>query len=134
MPDHMTPVQRSRAMSRVKLMDGPLEALVQGELRARGLRFTCHDKTLPGRPDIVFLRQRVAVFVDGDFWHGWRLPSWEHKLSEFWREKLRANRRRDQRNFRRLRAKGWKVIRIWQHELRETSESNFLERILRALD
>lgn len=117
MPDHLTPEQRSRAMKRVKLKNGSLEKLVQLELRAKGLRFRCHDRRLPGRPDIVFPRERVAVFVDGDFWHGWRLPAWEDKLSEFWRVKLHANRARDQRNFRRLRALGWRVIRLWQHDV-----------------
>jgi len=117
MPDHLTPEQRSRAMKNVKLRDGSLEKLVQSELRARGVRFKRHVRALSGRPDIVLPDQRVAVFVDGDFWHGWRLPTWEHKLSKFWRDKLRANRRRDQRNSRRLRSQGWKVIRIWQHQL-----------------
>ena len=128
----MTPEQRSRALSRVKLKNGPLERLVQSELRALGLCFRCHDQSLPGSPDIVFPKSRVAVFVDGDFWHGWRLPAWEHKLSRFWRDKLHANRDRDRRNFRRLQAKGWKVIRIWQHEL-EQDDTKHLERILRAL-
>jgi DNA mismatch endonuclease (patch repair protein) len=117
MPDHMTLEQRSRAMKHVKLKNGPLERIVQRELRAMGLRFRRHDRSLPGNPDIVFSDKRVAVFVDGDFWHGWRLPAWEHKLTPFWREKLRTNRNRDQRNFRKLRAQGWAVIRIWQHEL-----------------
>jgi DNA mismatch endonuclease (patch repair protein) len=117
MSDHLTPEQRSRAMKRVKLRDGSLEKLVQRELRVRGLRFQRHVRSLPGRPDVVFRKEKVAVFVDGDFWHGWRLPAWEHKLSPFWREKLRANRARDRRNFRCLRALGWRVIRVWQHEL-----------------
>src|SRR5688572_23253745 len=104
MPDYLTPEQRSRAMKWVKLRDGSLEKLMQIELRARGFRFKRHVRTLPGRPDIVFPKERLAVFVDGDFWHGWRLSTWQHKLSEFWREKLHANRARDQRNFRRLRA------------------------------
>jgi len=133
MPDHLTREQRSHAMKRVKLKDGSLENLVQRELRANGLRFRRHVRNLPGSPDIVFPCERVAVFVDGDFWHGWRLPAWEHKLSKFWRDKLRANRARDQRNFRRLRADGWKVIRIWQHELRQKDETRFLKRIQRAL-
>ena len=123
MPDHLTPEQRSRAMKRVKLKDGSLEKLVQRELRARGLRFKRHVRALPGRPDIVFPEQKLAVFVDGDFWHGWRLPAWERKLSRFWRDKLRANRARDQRNFRRLRALGWKVIRLWQHEVKRDLEA-----------
>ena len=117
MPDHLTPEQRSRATKSVKLKDGSLEKLVQRELRARGLKFQRHARELPGRPDIVFRGEKVAVFVDGDFWHGWRLPAWERKLSPLWRDKLRDNRSRDQRNFHRLRADGWQVVRIWQHEI-----------------
>lgn len=122
MADHLTPEQRSRAMKRVKLKDGPLEKFVQRELRNRGLRFKCHVRALPGSPDIVFPREKVAVFVDGDFWHGWRLPAWEHKLPPFWKDKLRTNRKRDQRNFRKLRALGWRVVRIWQHQIKKDPE------------
>jgi DNA mismatch endonuclease (patch repair protein) len=132
MPDHMTRDQRSRAMKRVKLKNGPLELLVQCELRQIGLRFQRNYKRLEGSPDIVFVKKKVAIFIDGDFWHGWRLPAWERKLSEFWRSKLRANRRRDQRNFRRLRAGDWTVIRLWEHEIRSHKE-RCIERILRAL-
>lgn len=132
MADHMTPEQRSRAMSRVKLRDGPLEREIQEGLRQRGLRFRKHVKSLPGSPDIVFPKQKVAVFVDGDFWHGWRLPAWERKLSPFWRDKLRTNRKRDQRNFRRLRVLGWRVIRIWQHQIRRDREA-CIRMILTAL-
>jgi len=110
-------------MSRVKLRDGPLERAIQRELRRRGLRFRKHVKSLPGSPDIVFAREKVAIFIDGDFWHGWRLPAWEHKLSPFWREKLRANRKRDRRNFQKLRALGWRVIRIWQHQIKRDPEA-----------
>jgi DNA mismatch endonuclease, patch repair protein len=133
MPDHLTPAQRTRAMKRVKLKDGSLEKLVQWELRAKRLRFRRHVRTLPGSPDIVFPKEKVAVFVDGDFWHGWRLPAWEHKLSKFWRDKLRANRTRDQRNFHRLRAAGWKVIRIWQHDLKPERRMKSMRRIFNLL-
>lgn len=129
----MTTEQRSYAMSRVKLREGPLELSMQRELRKIGLRFQCNYKKLKGSPDIVFVKRRVAIFIDGDFWHGWRLPAWEHKLSEFWRSKLRANRKRDQRNFRHLRAANWIVIRIWEHEIRSDS-GRCIERILRALE
>jgi DNA mismatch endonuclease, patch repair protein len=116
-PDPMTPAQRSRAMKSVKLRDGPLEMSIRRALFQRGLRYRCHGTKLPGKPDIVFAKQRVAVFVDGDFWHGWRLPVWQHKLTAFWREKLCGNRVRDSRNFRRLRSRGWHVVRIWQHDV-----------------
>ena len=123
MPDHLTPDQRSRAMKSVRLKGGPLERLIQCELRKTGLRFERNYKRLEGSPDIVFLKKKVAIFIDGDFWHGWRLPAWEHKLSKFWRSKLRANRRRDQRNFRRLRRTGWYVIRIWQHQIKNNLQA-----------
>ena len=132
MPDHLTPAQRSHAMKRVRLKDGSLEKSVQRELHACGLRFKRHVRALPGRPDIVFPNEQVAVFVDGDFWHGWRLPAWEHKLSPFWRDKLRTNRARDRRNFRRLRALGWRVVRLWQHEV-QTDIEKCMTRVLKAL-
>jgi DNA mismatch endonuclease, patch repair protein len=132
MADHMTTEQRSRAMKCVKLKDGPLELLIQRELAKTGLRFQRNYKGLKGSPDIVFVKEKVAIFIDGDFWHGWRLPAWEHKLSEFWRLKLLANKRRDQRNFRRLRAADWTVIRLWEHEIR-SDRGRCIDRILRAL-
>ena len=129
----MTPEQRSHAMKRVKLKNGSLEKLVQSELRAMGLRFRRHNRSLPGSPDIIFRKEHVAVFVDGDFWHGWRLPAWERKLSKFWRDKLRANRARDQRNFRRLRSRGWHVLRIWEHQVRSRDQLiSILQGICRA--
>jgi DNA mismatch endonuclease, patch repair protein len=130
--DHMTPAQRSHAMKCVKLKNGPLEMLIQRELRSLGLSFSRNCKRLPGSPDIVFVKKKVAVFIDGDFWHGWRLPSWEHKLSAFWKLKLRANRKRDQRNFRRLRADGWKVIRLWEHAILSDCD-RCIDRILQLL-
>lgn len=132
MPDHMTPAQRSRAMKRVKLRGGPLERIIHQELRKAGLHFEQNYKGLRGSPDVVFIKEKVAVFIDGDFWHGWRLPAWEHSLTEFWRKKLNENRKRDQRNFRCLRANGWVVIRIWEHQIhRDLREC--VEKVLGAL-
>ena len=118
MPDHLTPEKRSLAMKSVKLKNGPLEMAVQKELHKKGLRFQINVRQLPGSPDIVFKSERVAIFIDGDFWHGWRFPVWEKKLSSFWRNKISTNRKRDQRNSRILRSGGWKVIRIWEHQLK----------------
>lgn len=131
--DNLTPEQRSYCMSRVKGKDTGLEKLVRTELHRRGLRFRKHVKDLPGKPDIVFTRAKVAVFIDGDFWHGYRLPLWEHKLSDFWREKIGKTRKRDQRNFRKLRRMGWRVIRIWQHEIDRDLEA-CLEKISTAIE
>jgi DNA mismatch endonuclease (patch repair protein) len=70
----------------------------------------------------VFSRSRVAVFVDGDYWHGWRFPAWKDKLAAYWQEKIENNRRRDNRNFRRLRKDGWLVIRLWEHQVERDAE------------
>jgi DNA mismatch endonuclease (patch repair protein) len=102
-------------------------------LRLLGFRFSRHPKDLPGRPDIVFRRLRLAVFVDGDFWHGWRFPLWEHKLSPKWRDKIAANRARDRRNFRRLRRDGWQVIRLWEHQIEQSAEK-CLNRVVQLIE
>jgi len=130
--DNLTPEQRSYCMSRVKGKDTGLEKLVRSELHQRGLRFRKHVKDLPGKPDVVFSRVKVAVFLDGDFWHGYRFPLWENNLSEFWKEKIRKTRERDQKNFKKLRRMGWQVIRIWQHEV-ENDLHDCVERIVKCV-
>ena len=75
----------------------------------------------------------VAVFVDGDFWHGWRFPTWRLKLSEKWEEKIAANRRRDARNHAKLRRCGWTVVRIWEHQM-ERDPGACLRRVLIAVN
>ena len=132
MADNLTPEQRRYCMSRVKGKDTGLELSVRSALHRRGLRFRKHVKDLPGKPDIVFSRLKVLVFVDGDFWHGYRFPAWEHKLSEFWRKKISQTRKRDVKNRRKLREMGWTVIRLWQHELKQDFEGS-VNRILSAV-
>lgn len=130
--DVMTPEKRSALMARIKATNtGPERALATA-LRRKGLVFDQHVKDLPGRPDIVFRSRRVAVFVDGNFWHGWRFPVWEHKLNRKWRDKIARNRERDQSNFRRLRRMGWSVIRIWEHQV-EQNLPRCVQRVQRAL-
>lgn len=104
-------------MSRIRGKDTTPERYLNELLKAAGLSFVRHDSSLPGKPDFVFTDEKLAVFVDGDFWHGWRFPVWRHRLTSFWREKIENNRRRDQRNFRRLRHAGWVVVRVWEHEV-----------------
>lgn len=119
-------------MSSIKGKDTGPETRVRSELHKRGFRFRKHLKALPGQPDVVFTKAKVAVFIDGDFWHGYRFPTWEHKVSDFWKTKISKNRERDAKNYRRLRDMGWKVIRLWQHDLeRDFGES--IERVVSAL-
>lgn len=123
MADVMTIAQRSLVMSRNRGKDTTPERYLTELLTAGGINFVRHDATLPGKPDFVFADERLAVFVDGDFWHGWRFPVWRHRLAEFWRGKIEKNRISDQRNFRRLRRAGWRVVRIWEHEVEEDSQA-----------
>ena len=74
-------------MARVPSRDTGIEIAVRRAVHARGLRFRKHAKGLPGTPDLVFPGPKVAVFVDGDFWHGWRFPAWRHTLTPYWAEK-----------------------------------------------
>ena len=104
-------------MSRIRGKDTGPERAVAEALRDRGWEFETHARDLPGRPDVLFREARVAVFVDGDFWHGWRFPVWKDKLSEKWAAKIDATRLRDARNFRKLRRAGWQVVRIWEHQI-----------------
>ena len=122
MPDHLTPEQRRRAMANVRSKDTDIEIAVRRAVHARGLRFRKHVRGLPGTPDLVFAGARIVVFVDGDFWHGWQFPAWRHKLTPFWAEKIDANRRRDRRNFARLRRQGWLVLRVWEHDVVANAE------------
>jgi DNA mismatch endonuclease, patch repair protein len=106
-------------MARVRGKDTGIERLVRSALHRRGLRFRKHPKDLPGRPDVVFRPAKVAVFIDGDFWHGYRFEEWEDELSGFWRRKIRGNLERDERKFAELRDQGWAVVRLWQHEVEQ---------------
>ncbi|MBI2480647.1 MAG: very short patch repair endonuclease [Planctomycetia bacterium] len=129
--DIMSVETRSRLMSRIKGTSTTPERVLGRELRKRKIYFATHAAELPGKPDIVFRRIKLAVFIDGDFWHGWRFPLWKHKLTTNWQRKIEQTRKRDQRNFGRLRRAGWKVIRIWEHQV-EQSPSNCIEQILRT--
>ncbi|MCX7299345.1 MAG: very short patch repair endonuclease [Rhodobacterales bacterium] len=108
-------------MAAIKGRDTKPELIVRSGLHQRGLRFRLHRRDLPGRPDLVFPSRRIAVFVHGCFWHAhdncsyFTLPATE---PERWRAKLDGNSARDRRNQAALEALGWRVIIIWECELR----------------
>jgi DNA mismatch endonuclease, patch repair protein len=118
MADNLTKQQRSYCMSRVKVRGTNLELPIRSQLVKHGLKFRINVPTLPGKPDIVFPVEKLAIFLDGDFWHGYRFPKWRATVSNFWQEKIGKNRNRDRRNFARLRKMGWRVLRIWQHQIK----------------
>src|SRR4051812_27493556 len=117
MPDNLSIEHRRRTMQAIRRRDTVPELTLRRALHSAGLRYRLDVAALPGRPDVVFSRARTAVFIDGDFWHGWRFPSWAHSLAPEWRAKIAGNRARDVRNRRRLRRMGWTVIRVWEHEI-----------------
>jgi len=117
MPDNLSPEHRRKTMQAVKGSNTSLERTVEAAFLERGWVCKRHAAELPGKPDFVFEEARLVVFVDGDFWHGWRFPLWRDKLTEYWRWKIERNRRRDIANFRRLRRQGWRVLRLWEHQV-----------------
>ena len=119
---------KSEQMARVRSRDTAAEITLRRALWARGLRFRLRPR-LPGTPDIAFPSSRVAILVDGCFWHGCA----EHYTAPatnavFWKEKLVRNRSRDARVDDALRREGWLPVRVWEHELRD------LDRVVRRLE
>lgn len=98
-----------------------IEVLLAKELWHRGLRYRLNDRTLPGTPDISFKSRRLAVFCDGEFWHG---RDWEqrkhniHSNLDYWWPKIERNQQRDRQVDAQLRALGWQVLRFWETDLR----------------
>jgi len=130
--DIMSVEKRSALMSQIRGKGTKPELIVADLLAQAGLKCEQHVNDLPGRPDFVLRKARVAIFVDGDFWHGWRFPAWRLKLSEKWERKIAANRLRDARNFRALRRADWTVIRLWEHQIKQ-SPADCLTKILAVL-
>lgn len=113
---------RSELMQRVKPKNSKAELSLRSALQRRGLRFRLHRRVEGVNVDIAFISARVALFVDGCFWHGCPLHATYPKTNKsYWLPKLEANRERDQRQAAKLRACGWKVVRIWEHDCRRPS-------------
>jgi len=120
--DVMTPQQRSRCMSKVKNKNTSLEVKFRKILWMRGMRYRLDSKLL-GRPDLVFVSAKIAVFVDGCFWHACPIHGQKPKTNiNFWSEKLTKNMLRDQKVNAELANLGWQVIRFWEHELKDDTE------------
>lgn len=133
--DMFSPARRSEIMSHIRGRDTKPERLVRSHLHALGLRFRLHRRDLPGRPDIVLPRYKLAVFVHGCYWHlhqgcpAGRLPNTNQR---FWKRKLESNRTRDLANLRKLRRRGWHVLVLWECDI-ERRPHLIARRIARAL-
>ena len=121
MSDKLTPEKRSWNMSRIKGKDTKIEVEVRKYLFSKGYRFRKNDKRYPGKPDIVLPKYHVAIFVHGCFWHrheGCKDATTPKTRTEFWLEKFDKNVKNDQIKQEKLRELGWKVIVIWECELK----------------
>lgn len=124
--DTLTKAERSERMSRIRGKDTGAELVVRRLIHRLGYRYRLHDKSLPGRPDLVFRKRRKVIFVHGCFWHrhgdpACKLARLPKSRLDFWLPKLNANRDRDRANQRTLERDGWSSLVIWECELRNTA-------------
>lgn len=121
-------------MSRIRSRDTQPELVLRRALFANGVRgWRCHRRDLPGRPDISFGRRRLAVFVDGAFWHGHPRKFTPGRSGPYWDEKIARNVERDRLANEALAASGWRVLRLWDFEVME-SPVEAADRVASALD
>jgi len=112
----------SKRMSRVKLKRGVAESALAKELWHRGVRYRLNYRKVPGSPDITITSKKIAIFVDGEFWHGYDWDDRKEKLlsnREFWIEKIEENMARDIRNDALLREMGWTPVHFWEKEIKK---------------
>ncbi len=117
----------SKAKRKNRKTDSQPEVLLRRALWQLGLRYRKNVKTMPGKPDIVFLSARVAVFCDGDFWHGRNWEALQAKLKrgsnpDYWIPKISRNMQRDVEHNETLESEGWLVIRLWESDIRQSPE------------
>jgi DNA mismatch endonuclease, patch repair protein len=132
-PDSLNATARSRLMRRVRVRDTAPEMLLRRAMWAAGIRgWRVHVRVLPGTPDVAFVGLRLAVFVDGAFWHG-HPDYYRGQSGPFWDEKIERNRERDRRVDAELSGLGWHVLRLWDFEVeRQTDEC--VARVRSAMD
>lgn len=133
MPDSYDAATRSRVMRSVKGKDTSPELLLRKALRAQGVTgYRLHRKDIPGSPDLAFIGKKVAVFVDGAWWHGHPAKWWKGRSGEYWDAKIERNIARDRAVDAALTEGGWTVVRVWDFEV-ERYPNLAVERVVEAL-
>ena len=124
--DRLTPEQRSKNMKSIRSKDTGIEKLLRRALWKQGIRYRKNYKELPGKPDIVITKYKIAVFCDSEFWHG---KDWEGlkerlekgKRGDYWIKKITRNRERDEETNKKLLYLGWTVMRFWGEDIRKNT-------------
>ncbi len=134
MADNHSKEIRSMNMSHIRSKDTKPEIIVRSFLHRNGFRFRKNDKRYPGKPDIVLPKYKIAIFVNGCFWHMHNCSSFVFPKSntDYWKTKLIKNRTRDMDNYSKLETMGWKVIIIWECELTPTRLHHLVDQIKSA--
>ena len=129
--------KRSEIMSKIRSKDTKVEVEFRKKLSAeiwpKGYRYRKHYKKVPGSPDIAFPKYKLAIFIDGGFWHGYGFDKRKKKLPKFWRDKIERNMARDKQNMKDLRKMGWKTLRFWEHDVKK-NHKKIVTRILARLE
>lgn len=132
--DNLTEEQRKKNMRNIRSKGTKPERIIAKKLKEKGIYFTQHVKKVFGKPDITFLRKKVAVFIDSDFWHrhpeNFQMPKTNR---DYWEKKIERNVNRDKEVNKKLKEEGWEVIRIWESEIKNDPD-NCVELILEAID
>lgn len=135
--DKHTPEQRRKNMQAVKNKDSKIELLLRKELWSRGIRYRKNSTKIFGKPDIVFIGKKIAVFCDSEFWHGY---NWEERKGdfkshqEFWISKIERNIERDKEVTAKLESEGWIVLRFWGNEIKKNAAqcADIIEKVVNS--
>ena len=134
--DKLTKEQRRKNMQAVKSKGSKIETALAKALWAKGFRYRKNNKTVFGKPDLTFKKFKIAVFVDGEFWHGknWEVRKHDHKSNQdFWLKKIERNMERDKEVNQKLKSEGWQVLRFWGKDIQKNLPS-CVEKIEEAIN
>lgn len=130
--DNLTPAQRKKNMQNIRSKGTKPELILMSELKKLKIYFATHAKNIIGKPDIVFRRKKIAVFVDSDFWHGHKTKFVMPKTNkDYWEKKIANNKKRDREVNKTLKSTDWRVIRLWEYDIKKNTKK-CLNRILKA--